>query len=105
MTLFDRQTFDNHLRSPRAYERLEDLRQIGGFMLFHRGHLTMHQAGAWLPWVLWALERFRRSAQPGWFVLAGTLMALSAFADHADAWSGCAADCGLSAITAAPRAS
>ena len=48
---------------------------FGGFMIFHRGHLTMHQAGAWLPWVLWAFERFRRGGGLSWVVVAGTCMA------------------------------
>lgn len=34
MTIFDRKFFDNHLMSPKAYDRLEDLRQVGALMLF-----------------------------------------------------------------------
>lgn len=55
---------------------------FGGFMVFHRGHVTIHQAGAWLPWVLWALERFRRTGSPLAAVLAGTFLAMHALPGH-----------------------
>ena len=51
---------------------------FGGFLVFHRGHVPMHEAGAWLPWVLWALERFRARGTAAWAVLAGTFMAVQA---------------------------
>src|SRR5262245_19421094 len=55
---------------------------FGGFMVFHRGHVTMHQSAAWLPWILWALERFRHTGAPVAAVLAGTFLAVHALPGH-----------------------
>src|SRR6202022_5089282 len=48
----------------------------GGFLVFHRGHCAMQQTAAWLPWLLWALGRFRRSGAWGYVVLGGTFAGL-----------------------------
>jgi hypothetical protein len=48
---------------------------FGGFLVFHRGHVPLHQAAAWLPWILWCLERYRHTGQVRWVVFAGTCMA------------------------------
>ena len=55
---------------------------FGGFMLFHRPFVTILQTAVWLPWILWALENFRRERTWIWIVVAGTLMALHALAGH-----------------------
>ena len=57
---------------------------FSGFMLAHRAHLTMQQAAAWSPWVLWSLARYAaapRSAT-GRLVLAAVVLALQCFAGH-----------------------
>jgi hypothetical protein len=55
---------------------------FGGFLVFHRGHVNMHQAAAWLPWVLGALERFRQTGTVRAAVLAGTFLALHSLPGH-----------------------
>ncbi len=55
---------------------------FGGFMVYHRGHLTIQYSAAWLPWILWGLERFRISGSLIWVVVTGTLLTLHALAAH-----------------------
>jgi hypothetical protein len=51
---------------------------FGGFMVFHRGHVPIHHAAAWLPWALWGFERFRISGSLFWVAATGTLLTLHA---------------------------
>jgi len=49
---------------------------FGGFLVFHRVHLAVHQAGTWLPWILWALDRYRRTGGWHWIATTATLLGL-----------------------------
>lgn len=53
---------------------------FGGFLTFHRGHVPMQHGAAWLPWVLWSLERFRATGAFLWVAVTGTLLTLQALA-------------------------
>ena len=53
---------------------------FGGFLVFHRGHIPMYECAAWLPWILWSLERFRRSGSFTWVAITGTLLTVHALA-------------------------
>jgi hypothetical protein len=55
---------------------------FGGFMVFHRQHVPMHQAAAWLPWVLWSLEGFRTRGTWLWVAVTGTFLSLLALPGH-----------------------
>jgi hypothetical protein len=55
---------------------------FGGFMVFHRGHPPMHQAAAWLSWVLAAFELFRTRGTVAWIAVTGTLLTLLALPGH-----------------------
>jgi hypothetical protein len=55
---------------------------FGGFLVFHHGHVVMHHAACWVPWVLAALEGFRRTGSPVLVCLAGTLLALHGLTGH-----------------------
>jgi hypothetical protein len=55
---------------------------FSGFMLFHRPLLTIQQTAAWLPWILWAFENFRRQRTWLWVAIAATLLALHALVGH-----------------------
>jgi hypothetical protein len=58
----------------------------GGFLVFHRGHVAMHQTAAWLPWVLWALERFRRSGSWVFVLLGGMFVCMQGLGGHMHAF-------------------
>jgi len=49
---------------------------FGGFLVFHRVHLAVHQAGTWLPWILWALDRYRKTGAWHWIASAATFFGL-----------------------------
>jgi hypothetical protein len=55
---------------------------FAGFLVYHTGHVAMHQTASWVPWVLAALEGFRRAGSLILVCLAGTLMALHGLASH-----------------------
>lgn len=55
---------------------------FGGFLVWHRCHVPMMQTAAWVPWVLLALEGFRRRGSLLWIVLGATLMTCQALAGH-----------------------
>jgi hypothetical protein len=58
----------------------------GGFLVFHRGHVAMHQTAAWLPWVLWALEHFRRSGSWVYVLLGGVIVGMQGLGGHMHAF-------------------
>ena len=55
---------------------------MSGFFMAHLGHTTMVHTAAWMPLLLWALERMRRSGSPGWVLLASVAVAACAVAGH-----------------------
>ncbi len=56
--------------------------QMGGFVVAHRAHLTIHQAAAWLPWMLYAWQRYADTARPCHFRLAVAALGLQLLVQH-----------------------
>lgn len=55
---------------------------MGGFFMAHLGHTNVIHSAAWMPLLLWALERLRHRASPGWVVVAAVAVACSTLAGH-----------------------
>jgi len=55
---------------------------MSGFMMIHLGHTSMIHAAAWMPLLLWGLEKQRHHFSVSWFVIACLAVALSALAGH-----------------------
>src|SRR5262245_15822800 len=53
---------------------------FGGFMTAHLGHTNLIATGAWLPWVLLALEEFYLNLRWRWVALGASFIALLFFA-------------------------
>jgi hypothetical protein len=45
---------------------------MSGFMMAHLGHVVIIHSVAWIPLIIWSLEKLRHKWNPGWFV-AGCL--------------------------------
>lgn len=56
--------------------------EFSGFLIAHRVHLTMFEAAAWLPWILFGWERFARSGRYRDFALAVILFGLQMLVQH-----------------------
>lgn len=56
--------------------------QAGGFLVAQLSHINIVQAGAMLPWVLWALDGYGAGLGRKWGVLLALFVALQAFAGH-----------------------
>ena len=54
---------------------------LGGFMPAHLNHVNMLAAAAWLPLLLWAVERATRAARNGWLLVAA-IYGLQGLAGH-----------------------
>lgn len=55
---------------------------MSGFFMAHLGHTTMVHGAAWMPLLLCALERMRRSGSYRWTLLTGVAVAGCALAGH-----------------------
>ncbi len=55
---------------------------MSGFMLAHLGHPPIIHAAAWLPLLLWALEKLRHEITIKWFLLGGLAVASSLLSGH-----------------------
>jgi len=55
---------------------------MSGFMMAHLGHTSIIQAGAWLPLLIWALEKVRTRVTLQWVVIGGVSIACCALAGH-----------------------
>lgn len=55
---------------------------MSGFFMAHLGHTTMVHTAAWMPLLLWALERMRRTGSPAWVLLASVAIGACAVAGH-----------------------
>ncbi|MBN1490699.1 MAG: YfhO family protein [Phycisphaerae bacterium] len=53
-----------------------------GFLVGHRAHLTILQAAAWLPWMLYAWHQFAVSPRRGYLVLASAALGLQMLIQH-----------------------
>lgn len=53
-----------------------------GFLVGHRAHLTIVQAAAWLPWMLYAWERYARSARGEFAALGAAALGLQLLVQH-----------------------
>ncbi len=56
--------------------------EFSGFLVAHRVHLTMLQAAAWLPWLLYAWSRFARSGAFRHFALAAACLGVQMLVQH-----------------------
>ena len=55
---------------------------LGGFFAAHVGHANMLHAAAWIPLVLWALDRIRSHVSAGTVAVAGVALALTAVSGY-----------------------
>ena len=55
---------------------------MSGFMMIHLGHTSIIHAAAWMPLLLWALEKLRHRFTVSWFVIACFAVAMSVLAGH-----------------------
>lgn len=53
-----------------------------GFMMAHLGHTRMIHAAAWMPLLIWALEKLRNKFSFQWFAVACVAVACSALSGH-----------------------
>jgi hypothetical protein len=55
---------------------------MSGFMMAHLGHTVIIHTVAWIPLILWSLEKLRHTWSPGWFVAGSLGLAFSFFGGH-----------------------
>jgi Bacterial membrane protein YfhO len=55
---------------------------MSGFMMAHLGHTMIIHATAWIPIIMWALERLRQRLAGRWLVVGSCAVAASALAGH-----------------------
>jgi hypothetical protein len=55
---------------------------LSGFMIAHLGHTTIIHTAAWLPLILWSIEKQRLHLTPFWFLVTSIAIALSALSGH-----------------------
>jgi hypothetical protein len=55
---------------------------LGGFMVAHLAHVATPQGAAWLPWLLWAVERLRNTVRLRFVVVEALALALAVLAGH-----------------------
>jgi len=55
---------------------------MSGFMIIHLGHTTIIHTAAWMPLMLWAIEKQRFDFSPLWFVATCVAVTLSALSGH-----------------------
>jgi hypothetical protein len=53
-----------------------------GFIVAHRAHLTILEATAWLPWMLYAWHRFATTGRRSYFVLATACLGMQMLVQH-----------------------
>jgi len=53
-----------------------------GYLIAHRAHLTIHQAVAWLPWMLYAWRRFADTGFYQYFALASVAFGVQMLVQH-----------------------
>ena len=55
---------------------------LSGFMMAHLGHAVIIHAAAWIPLILWALERLRQQLTVKWLVIGSVAVTLSFLGGH-----------------------
>ena len=55
---------------------------FSGFMVAHLGHTAIIHSAAWLPLILFSIEKLKSEQRSRWFVLASVSVALSLLAGH-----------------------
>jgi hypothetical protein len=55
---------------------------MSGFMMAHLGHTTMIHAAAWMPLLIWALDRLSDRLSAWWFVMGTGAVTCSILAGH-----------------------
>ena len=68
---------------------------FGGYLALHRVHVPMHQAAAWLPWILWALDGYRRTGGWAWVAAAASFIGLHQLNGHTPTIALVGAACGI----------
>lgn len=53
-----------------------------GFIVGHRAHLTIFEAAAWLPWMLYAWHRFATTGRRGFFIFAVLCLGVQMLVQH-----------------------
>lgn len=60
---------------------------LSGFVLAHLGHASIVHGAAWMPMMLWPLERMRQRREPGWIVIAALAIANAVLGGHPQMWT------------------
>jgi hypothetical protein len=60
---------------------------LSGFLLAHLGHTSIIHGAAWIPVVLWPLERLRQRRAPGWLIIAALAVANCIVGGHPQMWA------------------
>ena len=55
---------------------------LSGFMMAHLGHAVIIHAAAWIPLIIWSLERLRRKLSVKWLVIGSVAVTLSFLGGH-----------------------
>ncbi len=55
---------------------------MSGFMMAHLGHITIIHAAAWMPLLIWAVDRLSAHLSPWWFVIGTGAVTCSILAGH-----------------------
>ncbi len=56
--------------------------EFSGYLVAHRGHLTIHHAVAWLPWILYGWRRFADTGRTLHFALAVAAFGMQMLVQH-----------------------
>lgn len=56
--------------------------ELGGYMVAHRAHLTIHHAVAWMPWIFYFWQRFADGGRYRHFALAASCFGLQLLVQH-----------------------
>ena len=60
---------------------------MSGYMIAHLGHTGLVPAAAWLPLIIWSLEKLRREVSLGWLIIAALSIAMTIIAGHPQAFT------------------
>ena len=55
---------------------------LSGFMMAHLGHAVIIHAAAWIPLIIWSLERLRRKLSAKWLIIGSFAVTLSFSGGH-----------------------
>lgn len=55
---------------------------LSGFMMAHLGHAVIIHAAAWIPLIIWSLERLRQQVSAKWLIIGSVAVTLSFLGGH-----------------------